>query len=126
MQPTSLEPLPKLPNIYEIERVGPQDDACIDEIREVLKRHGALQRFGITLLHQHFDMAPGELLVESVDEENRVLTMEPCGRESDGRGIETSWRLDDPTAQRRCEVQCIPDRDYQGNPIHNRQHYMTS
>jgi hypothetical protein len=126
MTATPATPLPPLPNIYEIDPAGPQDRACFDELREVLERHGALQRFGITLLHQHFDMAPDEVLVESVDAENRILTMRPVSAKPNKEAVETSWRLDDPTAQRRCEVQCIPDRDAQGNPYHGRVHYMTS
>src|SRR5215471_10415730 len=92
--------LPPLPNIYEIDPAGPQDRACFDELREVLERHGALQRFGITLLHQHFEMAPDEVLVESVDTENRILTMRPVSAKPNERAVETSWRLDDPSAQR--------------------------
>jgi hypothetical protein len=126
MATASLHPLPKLPDIHQIEPVGSQDQACMDEIREVLKRHGALQRFGLTLLHQHFDMSDEEVLIESVDTENRILTMQPSTADPVGRAIETSWRLDDPTGVRRCEVQCVPDRDAEGNDIHSRPHYMTS
>lgn len=123
-----MTPLPKLPDIYDVSPVGPNDEACFAELREVLARHGALQRFGVTLLHQHFDMGEGEILVESIDVENRVLTLRPrpISYTRGGISVETSWRLDDPIAQRRCETQCVADRDYEGKPFHRSQHYTTS
>ena len=116
--------LPKLPDITEVAPVGGKDQACIAEVRAVLDRHCALHRFGLTLLHQHFDMSDDEILVESVDAENRVLTIRPAKVDTRD-GIETSWRLDDPAAMQRCETLCQPDRDAQGNPIHFRPHYTT-
>jgi hypothetical protein len=93
----------------------------------VLEQHGALQRFGLTLLHQHFDMGDDEILVESIDVTNRVLTLRPRPTGATrGVAVETSWRLDDPRAQRRCETLCQADRDAKGNPYHRSQHYTTS
>lgn len=117
--------LPRLPDIHEVEPLGPDDQACIDEIREVLERHGALQRFGVTLLHQHFDVADHEVLVEKIDVERRILTSSPEAVEGVGSGIETSWRLDHPSRMQICETLCQPDRDRDGNPIHMRPHYRT-
>ena len=118
--------LPNLPSIFEVVPVGPQDEQCFAEVRAVLERHDALQRFGLTLLHRHFDMADDELLIESIDVDGRVLTLRPERLDSPDLGIETSWRLDDPVAQRRCEVQCIPITN-QGRVVgHDRQHFQTS
>ena len=58
-----MPPLAKLPTIDEVVPVGPDDEACINEIRSVLARHNALQRFGITLLHKHFDITDDEVLL---------------------------------------------------------------
>lgn len=94
-----------------------------DDVREVLAKHGALQRFGLTLLHQHFHMDEDEVLVESIDKEHRTLTLQPALIDSTG-GTETSWRLDDKVAQRRCETLCEPiPQQYGGG--HNRNHYTT-
>jgi transcriptional regulator with XRE-family HTH domain len=117
--------LPKLPPNEAVEPVGGRDQVCFDEVRGVLERHGALGRFGITLLHQHFDIAPDEVLVETVDVENRVLVTRPQKASTVASSIETSWRLDDPTGRQRCETICQPDRDWQGNPYHRRAHYAT-
>lgn len=118
--------LPRLPDINDVEPVTGKDDAIFEEIRETLTRHGALTRFGVTLLHQHFEMADNEVLVEHIDVDNRILTNRPFAVEQFGNAIETSWRLDDPTAQRRCETLCVQDRDAEGRPYHRRQHYTTS
>lgn len=118
--------LADLPTIDQVIPVGPHDEECIEELRQVLVRHGALQRFGITLLHKHFDVGDEEVLLESVDADNRTLTQTPTSRGvSHGRAIETAWRLDDPLAQRRCEIICVPDRDREGKPVHSRNHYQT-
>jgi hypothetical protein len=118
--------LSALPDIDEVRPVGPEDDAVFADIREVLTRHGALQRFGVTLLHQHFPIAPGEVLVERIDAINRVLTSTPRVTESVGNAVETSWRLDHPDGQQRCETRCESDRDADGTPYHRKAHYTTS
>jgi hypothetical protein len=117
--------LPELPDIDDVRPVDETDQVVFDEIREVLNRHGALQRFGLTLLHQHFGMAEDETLLERIDRDNRTLTLRPATINESSNGVETSWRLDDPTGQQRCETVChrIPDK-YGGG--HDRQHYTTS
>lgn len=118
--------LPRLPDIMEVRPVGSEDDAIFDEIRAVLERHNALGRFGVTLLHQHFDIGDDEVLVEQIDALNRILDTRPVPKALATNGIETSWRLDDPSCRRRCETQCQPDRDWEGRPFHRRAHYTTS
>jgi hypothetical protein len=118
--------LAPLPDINEVRPVGQDDDVVFAEIRDVLKRHGALQRFGVTLLHQHFPIAPGEVLVENIDVINRVLTTSPKVTDSVGNAVETSWRLDHPDGQQRCETRCESDRDADGRPYHRKAHYTTS
>ncbi|GAA5124103.1 hypothetical protein GCM10025762_48610 [Haloechinothrix salitolerans] len=120
-------PLAKLPDISEVVPFGAreEDQRCFDEIRAVLQKYDALQRFGVTLLHEHFDIGDDEVLVESVDVVNRVLSSTP-GKPNRRPGvIETSWRLDDPVGRQRCETLCIRDRDIDGNEYHRQQHYMT-
>lgn len=118
------ELLPPLPDIDDVRPVDETDQVVFDEVRALLERHGALQRFGLTLLHQHFDLTPTETLVEHIDKESRTLTIQPRSALDPARSIETSWRLDSPTGRQRCEVMCerVPDR-YGGG--HRRNHYTT-
>lgn len=116
--------LPSLMDIDEVRPVDDRDAACMEEVRAVLERHGSLERFGLVLLHQHFDLAADEVLVETIDVENRILTTQPHKANTAVDAIETVWRFDGPRGQ-RCERQCVQDRDAQGNPFHRGAHYTT-
>jgi hypothetical protein len=105
----------RLPDLTEIEPLGAADDVCLEEVRAVLKRHGALDRFGITLLHDHFDVAEEELLVETCDPASRTLTIAPmtiAATDEGDRLIETNWRFSDGDSARAalvCKVGCFVD-----------------
>jgi hypothetical protein len=103
-------PLPSLPDIDEVAPISESDRPCLDEIRAVLAKHGALQRFGIALLHEHFEVTEDEILVETIDVETRTLTSSPekVAELSEYNTIETSWRLDDLDAMARCTTACRP------------------
>ena len=85
-----------LRDISEVNAMSLQDEACVQEIVDVLKKYNALGRFGVTLLHKHFDIAEDELFVESCDVSTRTLTIKPFKKsELDGLNFKaTSWRLD--------------------------------
>jgi hypothetical protein len=100
-----------LPDIDVVQPFGPDDVALFDDLREVLSRHGALDRFGIVLLHQHFRLSPDERLVEFVDAERRVLTIRPVAATAASAvsAVQTQWRLDQPTPTLGCERWCYED-----------------
>lgn len=93
----------------ELEPLGDSDHKCLQEVRDVLKRHDKLERFGVTLLHDHFEMRPGEILVETCDEANRTLTLRPLAAEEREtlNLAETSWRLLDGAALTGCYQTCV-------------------
>jgi hypothetical protein len=66
-----------LPDIDQTEPFGAEDEPCLRELRQVLEKHGRTHRFGIALLHSHFPMTEGEMLLEHIDSANRVLRTEP-------------------------------------------------
>jgi hypothetical protein len=66
-----------LPDISDTKPLTANDRACLDAIRDVLERHDCLGRFGVNLLHKHFEMAEDEILVEQVDQEGRRLVTAP-------------------------------------------------
>jgi hypothetical protein len=113
-----------LPDVDDVEPLGLPDEACIDELRAVLARHGALNRFGITLLHDHFDLEPDEVLVETCDKQGRVLTMRPVKASalSVGTLVETQWQLTPEGAAQRqvCKVGCFSDLKGKHNHVHDR------
>lgn len=88
-----------------------RDGALFKELREVLFKHDAAARFGISLLHRHFDMKSYERLVETCDVSTRTLTLRPISGElpADAALMQTNWRFD-PTGQspvQLCYVDCL-------------------
>ena|SRR6185369_2712932 len=83
-------------DVEEVVPLNNGDAVCLSEVRDVLKRHDKLCRFGVALLHSHLALKTGEVLLESTDFENRRLITEPV-LESDAsaEGIGTIWALQD-------------------------------
>jgi hypothetical protein len=102
-----------LPDIDEVQPKSTDDSACLDEIRQVLIKHGATHRFGISLLHQHFDVGNDEILVEECDPVARTLVIKPRkASEMEGvKRIETNWRLDSDTSLLACVQVCSYGQD---------------
>lgn len=100
-----------LPSIDDVEPINVDDEACLEEVLVVLKKHGKANRFGIALLHKHFDLAPGEVLVETTDIELREQKIIPrkLSLDSDQRSIATIIGLSDGTVMSKCIVTCVVD-----------------
>ena len=64
-----------LPDVDRVEPVSDRDGAVLAELKAVLVRHGATDRFGVCLLHRHFDLADDECLMESTDVEQRISVL---------------------------------------------------
>ena len=60
--------------------LGEDDRACLDELGQYLAATDAWQRFGIWLLHKHFEPAPGEVFVERAIAAPRRTETTPLGR----------------------------------------------
>src|SRR5579863_719893 len=101
-------------DIHEVEPVSDKDSAVLSEVRDVLLKHNALDRFGVMLIHKHFELAENEQLVEFTDEVNRRLTIQPV---ADGEGIktiETSWKFSSESGGPKPLMVCV-NRCF-GNP----------
>jgi len=84
----------KFKNIDAVQPVNEGDADCLLEVRNVLKKHGKLDRFGVALLHSHFDLARDEAMLETCDEESRTLTLKTVNRsEVDPNDVGTIWML---------------------------------
>lgn len=115
MRPMEWTPLK---DIDAVAPIGEGDADCLKELYAVLKRHGAHERFGVTLLHKHFPMGDDEVLLEHTDAATRRLVLQPAKVDSPeiARSMQTSWMLTEEqgavtntACYRRCE------RDIQGN-----------
>lgn len=66
--------------INHIDNVRPIDDEdlpCLNEIFEILKKHNCIDRFGVALLHKHFDLQEDEVLLETTDVAGREQWIRP-------------------------------------------------
>lgn len=87
----------KWSSLEDIDSVAPlseSDSPMLSEVREVLKKHGALDRFGLCLLHSHFPMGESEYLFEETNEDERTqrITVSQSS-EPDENTIQTMWRF---------------------------------
>lgn len=99
-----------LTDINDVQPLGESDRQILDEIRDVLVRHSGTNRFGVCLLHKHFEVAEDEVAVEYTNAEDRTSTVvvEPLNASADRNHIETVWRFknDGPNAVTVCELKC--------------------
>ncbi|MCC3450109.1 MAG: hypothetical protein JGK04_22160 [Microcoleus sp. PH2017_39_LGB_O_B] len=125
----SIQPLQlnELLNIDEIDPISEQDEACLDEIRLVLEKHGRLSKFGIALLHNHFLLEEDEVLVEYCDTEKRILTSKPTKRQelANKDTIETLWKFDLASNGGQKNKYCVKEcpRDTNGRHYGYKEHY---
>ena len=66
-----------LNHIADLTPINDGDADCLSEIRQVLAKHSKLERFGVSLLHSHFDLADDEMLLETTDVEKREHYVRP-------------------------------------------------
>lgn len=95
--------------IEDLDPISDRDYAVLNEVRDVLLRHGYEERFGVCLLHKHFDLEPGEAALEVSDEAARVSTISVVPKESCAGAMETAWRFsadNSGLAVRDCELRC--------------------
>ena len=107
-------------DIDDVKPFSDEDKQCFTELQEVLERHGALQRFGISLLHTHFPIHEGEVLVEECDEETRTLKLMPMKRSgiNEETLMQTNWRLDTGDSMQGCVAYCLMDAGKHVGPKH--------
>ena len=99
----------KLHDIEEVEPISDKDYEVLEEIRNILAKHEYTDRFGITLLHKHFDIADDEILMETTDEKARTSIVK--AQKADGsekvNSIETMWKFGDGIkAETKCVLVC--------------------
>ena len=64
----------------DVGELAEDDRACLDEVGQYLAAADAWQRFGIWLLHKHFEPGPGEVFVERTIREPRGTETTPVRR----------------------------------------------
>jgi hypothetical protein len=98
-----------LPDVDGVEPISDRDCKVLAEVGRVLARRGYTHRFGICLLHKHFDLADGEVLLETTDTDARVSTLAVERQDAPSVGIETMWRFSEgsePVIAAKCVMRC--------------------
>ena len=105
-----------LTDIADVPKISEEDKEVLAAIRSVLVEHNALGRFGIHLLHKHFEVKEDEILVEytNVDERTHHIQVEKrtSAAEPDKR-IETMWSFTADGATQVCDQQCVYNSGHQ-------------
>ena len=88
----------RLADLRDVPALDRHDLACMAELREVLQRHGRLQRFALHLVHKHFELAADEVLVEYSDPRAREQSLRVERRDAAvlQGAIPTTWTLAEP------------------------------
>jgi len=97
-----------LTDVDDVQPITDRDYVVLSEVKEILQKYGAMDRFGVCLLHRHFDVKEDELAVEYTDVESRISTVrvESAGR-AKGPFLETMWRFSDrPSEVTACVRRC--------------------
>ncbi len=90
------------------------DRACLEETARLWAAHGKLARFDVAVAHGHFELAAGEVLIETNDPDARTLTVRPVpvsDLPTDGsvRVTQLQLTLDGAVASQRCRQACFVD-----------------
>ncbi len=95
-----VEDYAKLPHMdtTDVGVLGEDDRACLEELGQYLAATDAWPRFGVWLLHKHFEPAPGEVFVERALHAPRKTETTPVARSAFAeQGLRaTAIRFDDP------------------------------
>ncbi|GGB25340.1 hypothetical protein GCM10011505_03190 [Tistrella bauzanensis] len=95
-----------LDHIADVRPIDDTDASCLMEIRAVLEKHRCLERFGVALLHNHFDLAEDEILLETTDVNTREQFLRPVKQSwMDENGVTaqtTVVTFDEKGYHRRC------------------------
>jgi hypothetical protein len=98
----------RLADLQDVLPVDDRDLVCLAELRDVLARHGKLERFAVHLAHRHFVLGPDEILIERPDPDGRTqhVNVGKLADEPDARP--TTWIFDEGDALHLSEsVYCV-------------------
>ena len=109
-----------LKDIDDVEPIGENDYAVLSELNQILLKHGYTDRFGVCLLHRHFDISHDEILMENTDVDARVSVLSVEKDDDNSNTIEPMWRFsNDPQAVTKCMLRCHYDSGHKA--VHRRE-----
>lgn len=84
-----------LRDIDDVSPIGDSDFDVLSKIKDVLVEHGCTNRFGVCLLHKHFEVGDDEVAVEYTNPEARIskIVVEERSQQPANNTIQTMWRF---------------------------------
>jgi hypothetical protein len=88
--------LTSLLDVRDVVPLDEDDRSLLHDVADVLRKHNAIERFGLSLLHRHFPIGDDEVMLETTDVGNRTQCIRPVPRSyvASLDYTETAWRLD--------------------------------
>jgi len=85
-----------LSNLMDVANLSQTDNDCLNEIQSILNKYDLTQKFGVALLHKHFEIAEDEMLIERTYLKDKRLETKPekLGDSNPEDFITTMWRFD--------------------------------
>jgi|GEM_PF-6015100 len=86
-----------LSNLTDVHELTKDDDQCLLELQSIIEKQGLTSKFGVALLHKHFEIEEDEVLLESNNPVQRTLTSQPIkvNEAEKGEYATTIWRFDE-------------------------------
>lgn len=94
-------------HIDDVEPISDKDYAVLEELRQVISKHGYENRFGISLIHKHYELSENEIALEETDEEARISTIRAADDPGAAKTIETMWRFAKSARGVTSVTQCV-------------------
>jgi hypothetical protein len=87
----------RLADLRDVPPLDHNDLACMAELREVLVRHGRLQRVALHQVHKQLELAPAQVVVEYSEPLAREQSLRVERRDAEvlRSAIPTTWTLED-------------------------------
>ncbi len=109
-----------LKDIDEVEAINEKDHSVLIELKQVLLKHGYTNRFGVCLLHKHFDILQDEIVMENTDVDARVSVLSVEKDNGSANSIETMWKFsNEPQAITKCVQRCNYNNGHKS--VHSRE-----
>lgn len=108
MQQITIQPMQwaQVEDLHNVAPLSDDDVECMQQVRQVLMRHGKVDRFALHLIHKHFDLANDEILIEYSDAKMReqYFRAEKIDSDTAVSAIPTTWTLREiePLAACKC------------------------
>ena len=117
-----------LKQIEDVDPLKDEDHELMNKIRDILVEHGAEDRFGLCLLHRHFDIEDDEYAIEESFERSResvtkIVKLDKAPAIDDPEYVPTTWKFSSGEIENvtKCVNRCQQAGAWSHNIVHRRE-----